>query len=59
MLLQLEKDCLDIYRRKVDQNRKHMADLYQSLADAEAEATDLISSLGEGTSFSRVCSYFL
>ncbi|KAF7836261.1 65-kDa microtubule-associated protein 5 [Senna tora] len=56
MLLELEQECLDIYRRKVENTRKHKADLYQSLADAEAEVTNLISSLGESTSFSRVCS---
>ncbi|KAI4323593.1 hypothetical protein L6164_023186 [Bauhinia variegata] len=53
MLLQLEQECLDIYRRKVEEQRKYKADLYQSLADAEAEVTNLISALGEITSFSR------
>ncbi|KAJ7949408.1 65-kDa microtubule-associated protein 5-like [Quillaja saponaria] len=53
MLLQLEQECLDIYRRKVEKTRKHKADLHQSLADAEAEVTNLISALGERTSFSR------
>ncbi|KAK7256939.1 hypothetical protein RIF29_30551 [Crotalaria pallida] len=53
MLLQLEQECLDIYHRKVEETRKHKADLYRSLADAEAEVTNLISSLGECTSFSR------
>ncbi|XP_061364434.1 65-kDa microtubule-associated protein 5 [Gastrolobium bilobum] len=53
MLLQLEKECLDIYHRKVEETRKHKADLYQSLADAEAEVTNLVSSLGESTLFSR------
>ncbi|XP_019434764.1 PREDICTED: 65-kDa microtubule-associated protein 5 [Lupinus angustifolius] len=53
MLLQLEQECLDIYHRKVDETRKHKADLYRSLADDEAEVTNLISSLGECASFSR------
>ena len=58
MLLQLEQECLDIYHRKVEETRKHKADLYRSLADAEAEVANIISSLGECTSFSRVGSHF-
>lgn len=54
MLLQLEQECLDIYRRKVDATRKHKAELCQWLADAEAELINLVSSLGESSSFSRV-----
>lgn len=53
MLLELEQECLDIYRRKVENTRKHKADLYEALADAEAEIAELISVLGERTSFSR------
>lgn len=47
MLLQLEQECLDIYRRKVDRTRKYKAELHQSLAESEAEITNLISALGE------------
>ncbi|GFS33371.1 microtubule-associated protein 65-5 [Actinidia rufa] len=50
MLLQLEQECLDIYRRKVEKTRKHKADLHQSLTEAEAEINNLISSLGERAS---------
>ncbi|XP_057514143.1 65-kDa microtubule-associated protein 1 isoform X2 [Actinidia eriantha] len=50
MLLQLEQECLDIYRRKVEKTRKHKADLHQSLTVAEAEINNLISSLGERAS---------
>ncbi|KAL4203307.1 hypothetical protein AMTRI_Chr01g127190 [Amborella trichopoda] len=53
MLLQLEQECLDVYRRKVDQASKHKASLHQALADAEAEATDIISALGEHSLFTR------
>lgn len=56
MLLQLEQECLDIYRRKVEKSRKCKADLRQSLAEAEAEIANLVSALGEHASFSRVCS---
>ncbi|KAL2898157.1 65-kDa microtubule-associated protein 5 [Bienertia sinuspersici] len=53
MLLELEQECLDIYRRKVESKRKHKADLYQSLAEGEAEIARMISTLGERTSFTR------
>ncbi|GMH05079.1 hypothetical protein Nepgr_006919 [Nepenthes gracilis] len=53
MLLELEQECLDIYRRKVENTRKYKADLYQALAEGQAEIAHLISSLGELTSFSR------
>ncbi|XP_002525548.2 65-kDa microtubule-associated protein 5 [Ricinus communis] len=53
MLLQLEQECLDIYRRKVELTRKYKADLLLSLADAEAEISHIISALGENVSFSR------
>jgi len=54
MLLQLEQECLDIYHRRVEETRKHKADMYQWLADAEAQATSLVSSLGESTVLPRV-----
>lgn len=59
MLLQLEQECLDIYRKKVEKTRKYKADLHQSLAEAEAEIANIISGLGEHASFSRVCHFFV
>ncbi|QCD85718.1 Microtubule-associated protein [Vigna unguiculata] len=53
MLLQLEQECLDIYHRRVEETRKHKADMYQWLADAEAQATNIVSSLGESTVLPR------
>lgn len=53
MLLELEQECLDIYRRKVEKTRKYKADLHQLLAEADAEIADIFSVLGEHTSFSR------
>ncbi|XP_010670563.2 65-kDa microtubule-associated protein 5 [Beta vulgaris subsp. vulgaris] len=53
MLLDLEQECLDIYRRKVENTRKYKADLYQALAEGEAEIAQLNSTLGERTSFAR------
>ncbi|XP_059312341.1 65-kDa microtubule-associated protein 5 [Lycium ferocissimum] len=49
-LLQVEQECLDIYRRNVDKERKYKADLHQSLAEAEAEISKLVSALGEQAS---------
>lgn len=54
MILQLEQECLDIYRRKVDHARKQKTDLCQTLAEAEAEISRLILSLGEQESYSMV-----
>ncbi|XP_050235213.1 65-kDa microtubule-associated protein 5 [Mercurialis annua] len=53
MLLHLEQECLDIYRKKVDITRKYKADLLQTLADVVAEISQLVSALGETVSFSR------
>ncbi|KAG4977424.1 hypothetical protein JHK86_036898 [Glycine max] len=52
-LLQLEQECLDIYHRRVEETRKHKADLYQWLAEAEAEVANIVSSLGECTILPR------
>lgn len=49
MLLQLEKECLDVYMRKVDQASKSRALLLKSLADSRAELASLLSALGEKT----------
>ncbi|GLT88638.1 hypothetical protein SLE2022_066550 [Rubroshorea leprosula] len=53
MLLQLEQECLYVYRRKVEMTRKHKADLQQFLAESEAEIVNLVSALGEHSCFSR------
>ncbi|URE38457.1 Microtubule associated protein (MAP65/ASE1 family) [Musa troglodytarum] len=53
-ILQLEQECLDLYRRKVDQTRKHKAELHQMLAEGEAEVSNLISILGERETFVRL-----
>ncbi|CAM8951776.1 unnamed protein product [Rhodiola kirilowii] len=53
MLLQLEQECLDVYKRKVDVAMKSRAQLLQTLADAKLELTNLLSSLGE-KSFSGI-----
>ncbi|CAM8951765.1 unnamed protein product [Rhodiola kirilowii] len=53
MLLQLEQECLDVYKRKVDVAMKSRGQLLQTLADAKLELTNLLSSLGE-KSFSGI-----
>ncbi|XP_022764685.1 65-kDa microtubule-associated protein 5 isoform X2 [Durio zibethinus] len=54
MLLELEQECLDIYRRKVEMTRKYKADLHHCLAQSESEIANLVSALGEHSiSFSR------
>ncbi|KAL5539558.1 hypothetical protein UlMin_045319 [Ulmus minor] len=51
MLLQLEQECLNIYRKKVEYTRKDLASLRQSLAEAEEEINSIVSALGEPASF--------
>ncbi|QHO18901.1 65-kDa microtubule-associated protein [Arachis hypogaea] len=47
MLLQIEQECLDVYKRKVEQAAKSRARLLQSLSDAKIELCNLLSALGE------------
>ncbi|KAK8919270.1 65-kDa microtubule-associated protein 1 [Platanthera zijinensis] len=47
MILRLEQDCLNVYRKKVDQERKHKSDLVQALSEGEAEIAKIISVLGD------------
>lgn len=49
MLLQLEQECLEVYRRKVDNASQNRARLHESLANAEVEFAALFSALGEPT----------
>lgn len=47
MLYELERECLEVYRRKVDQANKSRAQLRQAIADAEAELAAICSAMGE------------
>lgn len=47
MLLELERECLEVYRRKVDQANRCRAQLRQAIADAEAELAAICSAMGE------------
>lgn len=49
MLLQLDQECVDVYKRKVDLAVKSRVHLLQTLADARVELTNLLSALGEKT----------
>lgn len=47
MLLELERECLEVYRRKVDEASNAKARLHQSVAAKEAELATLMAALGE------------
>lgn len=47
MLLELEMECMQVYRRKVEEANNIRAKLHQSLIAKEAELAALVSSLGE------------
>jgi len=53
------QECLDIYHRNVDKERKYKAELHLSLAEADAEISKLVSALGEQVSLPLVCPMFL
>ncbi|GER44331.1 microtubule associated family protein [Striga asiatica] len=50
MLLDLEQECLDIYRMKVEKSRNNKAELLKCLAESEAEIAQIASALGETVS---------
>ncbi|XP_027096442.1 65-kDa microtubule-associated protein 6-like [Coffea arabica] len=54
MLLELEKECLEVYRRKVDEAANSKARLHQSVAAKEAEIATLMASLGQMNASSPV-----
>ena len=47
MLMELERECLEVYRRKVDEAANAKARLHQSVAAKEAELATLMAALGE------------
>lgn len=53
MILQLEEDCLNVYKQKVNQTRKQKADLLQELSLSEADIDKILSALGERETFPR------
>ncbi|KAJ4959013.1 hypothetical protein NE237_026124 [Protea cynaroides] len=55
MLLELEQECLEVYRRKVDQANRCRAQLRQTIADSEAELAGICSAMGERPVHIRQC----
>ncbi|XP_049403843.1 65-kDa microtubule-associated protein 6-like isoform X1 [Solanum stenotomum] len=47
MLSELERECLEVYRRKVEEAANTKACLHQSVATKEAEVATLMAALGE------------
>lgn len=47
MFLELEMECMQVYRRKVEEASNVRAKLHQSLMAKEAELAALVASLGE------------
>lgn len=47
MLMELERECLEVYKRKVDEAANAKARLHQSVAAKEAELATLIAALGD------------
>ncbi|KAG8085569.1 hypothetical protein GUJ93_ZPchr0010g8151 [Zizania palustris] len=54
MMLQLEEDCLNVYRKKVEQTRKQKEDLIEALSFGQSDIDRILSALGEQEAFSRV-----
>lgn len=59
MLLQIDQECLDVYKRKVELADKSRAKLLQSLSDAKHELSSLLSALGEKSFSEFVSKYFI
>ncbi|GMJ11529.1 microtubule-associated proteins 65-1 [Hibiscus trionum] len=47
MLLQIEQECLDVYKRKVELAAKSRAELLLTLSDAKLELSTLVAALGD------------
>ncbi|KAM0934213.1 putative microtubule-associated protein, MAP65/Ase1/PRC1 [Dioscorea sansibarensis] len=47
ILLELEQECLEVYRGKVDQANRSRAQLHQAIAVSEAEIAAICSAMGE------------
>jgi len=47
LLLQIEEECLNVYKKKVELAAKSRAELLQTLSDATVELSNLTTALGE------------
>jgi Ase1/PRC1/MAP65 family protein len=54
ILEELEQECQEVYRRKVNSANMSRIQLHQALAESEAEFTNLLLSLGERSFPARV-----
>ena len=54
MLSEIERECLQVYRRKLDEASTAKARLHQSVVAKEAELAALVASLGELSLQSKV-----
>lgn len=54
MLLEIERECMNVYRRKVDEASNAKAQLHRTVAAKEAELAALMASLGDHTLYSQV-----
>jgi hypothetical protein len=57
VLYQLDQECLDVYKRKVDQATNSRDLLIQALDDSKIELARLLSALGEKAIARTVSSY--
>uniref|UniRef100_A0A1S3Y661 65-kDa microtubule-associated protein 3-like n=1 Tax=Nicotiana tabacum TaxID=4097 RepID=A0A1S3Y661_TOBAC len=53
MLFELQQECLEIYKRKVNQASRSRAQLQQTVANSEAELAKICAALGEQSSYAR------
>lgn len=47
MLLQIEQECVEVFRTKVDEAEQCKAQLLKAIANCEAEFVDICTALGE------------
>jgi protein regulator of cytokinesis 1 len=59
VLYQLDQECLDVYKRKVDQATNSRDLLIQALDDSKIELARLLSALGEKAIARTVSEYIL
>lgn len=59
MLLEIEQECLDVYKKKVEQAAKSRSQLMEALSDAKIELASLLSALGEKSFVGMVSSLLL
>ena len=55
VLSEIETECLEVYRRKVDDANRTRVQLHQSVATKEAEVALLMATLGEHKLYLKVC----